>query len=311
MRNMLLAIRLRILSFLFVLSYESTAICAEVPLGSTTLREFLRDPSLVSSEGRDIEILRPLTQGRYETGRIRPNRFLIQGGLHGNEVTTTHFVTWLARRYARGQSLLNRFSLDGIEIDFVPLTNPDGAAALGRVNAHGVNLNRNFGVLWGMSREYPGPHKFSEPETRALEKLFRERSYLAAVDVHGFIDWVVAPSRPEEIRKQGLRVTDERSGLYQEWLGSLAKELEIMPGYSLKTAAALGDGGAFEDWAFWDQNTYAFCLELESLQRYFPADGQRAIPFASTESRAEVDMFLRYEAFIFRMFEHALHLRHT
>jgi hypothetical protein len=307
---MLLSIGLRTFLF-FVLFYNPSAVCAEVSLGATTLREFLGDTSLVSSEGRDIEILRPMTQVQDLAVRSRPDRFLIQGGLHGNEVTTTQFVTWLARRYARGQSLLNRFSPDLIEIDFVPLTNPDGAAAFGRVNARGVNLNRNFGVLWGMSREYPGPHKFSEPETRALEKLFRARSYLAAVDIHGFIDWVVAPSHPEEIIKQGFRVTDERRGQYQNWHDNLAKELEIMPGYTLKTAAALGDGGAFEDWAFWDQKTFAFCLELESLKRYFLSDGQRVIPFASAESRAEVDTFLRYEAFIFRMFEHAWHLRHS
>jgi hypothetical protein len=37
----------------------------------------------------------------------------------------------------------------------------------------GVDLNRNYGYLWGnkdgpCSEAYPGPHAFSEPETKAI-----------------------------------------------------------------------------------------------------------------------------------------------
>jgi hypothetical protein len=35
------------------------------------------------------------------------------------------------------------------------------------------------------------------------------------------------------------------------------------PKYKVVSAGELGDGGAIEDWAFWSQGTYAFCLELD------------------------------------------------
>src|SRR5690606_19363421 len=111
-------------------------------------------------------------------------RFLVQGGLHGNEKLASAFVLWLAQRFAAGESLLNQLQVEGAAFDFLPYANPDGAHAHSRYNARGVNLNRNFGVLWGLTRENPGKDSFSEPETRAIRYLFQESRYTAAVDVH-------------------------------------------------------------------------------------------------------------------------------
>lgn len=268
-----------------------------------------RDPSLVSAEGRDFEVIRALPRPGAAALRKARDRFLVQGGLHGDEVMTTAFVKWLARRYARGESLLNSFPHDEVEIDFLPSANPDGGVHEVRYNARGVNLNRNFGVLWGFSRENPGLSKFSEPETRAIQRLFKERAYLAAVDVHGFIDWIVAPSRPEELAGLESAVSPRRKALYRAWYGRLEQELSLMPGYTLKTAGSLGDGGAFEDWAFWEQGTFAFCMELESMRRFTGQDHGSVLEMVPKGGDANVDLFKRYEAFIYRMFQHARTLR--
>jgi hypothetical protein len=285
----------------------------EVPnaVAMTTVREWLNVPNLVSANGRDFEIIRPIGSSTVRPGHEIVDRFLIQGGLHGNEVATTEFVRWLGRRYARGESILNNFPVGEVEIDFLPSANPDGGAAGDRYNAQGVNLNRNFGVLWGISRENPGQRQFSEPETRAIKHLFEVRRYLAAVDVHGFIDWVVSPSSVEELRGLGGEghKDPKRREIYRQWYRHLEDEVTMMPSYSLKTAASLGDGGAFEDWAFWSMGTLSFCLEMESFKR-FASSGQLSVMEMTPQGDVvSIDLFKRYELFIYRMFQHARTLR--
>jgi hypothetical protein len=303
----------RVFAVLACFIFAGQVFAFEVPnaVAVSTLRELLKDPLIVSSEGRDFEIVRAIGKRLGDHSNRPVDRFLVQGGLHGNEAATTEFVKWLSRRYARGESLLNQFPVGEVEIDFLPLANPDGGAAKDRYNARGVNLNRNFGILWGVSRENPGQSQFSEPETRAIKRLFEARGYLAAVDVHGFIEWIVSPSSAEDLRNLGsLREKDQTMReAHQKWYGHLRDELSMMPGYSLKTAASLGDGGAFEDWAFWQMGTLSFCLEMEGFQRYASMGHIGVMELTPNRDGASVDLFRRYELFIFRMFQHARSIR--
>lgn len=257
-------------------------------VSSSSIAEALEDPSLQSAEGFPIPLISTKTRAHHVTSGATSGRFLVQGGLHGDEGLTVEFVTWLAARVTEGQSLLNGLP-SNTAIDFVPVANPDSFRK-SRYNAAGVNLNRNFGVLWGISREPFGPSAFSEPETRAIRALMSSRGYTAAIDVHGFVNWVVTPSSGRHISN----ASKEKTTLLEKWAQAAKRFLPTLGAYELKDAGSLGDGGAFEDWAFWGNDTLALCLEMHSHQRFQRRAG------------LQQDTFLAYESYIFNMFAEAL-----
>ena len=272
-----------------------------------SIAQLTGDPSARSTSGRDLQVI---SFEPKEANNKNTPRLLIQGGLHGNEGEASKFVLWLARRFARGESPLNQLANQNVAFDFLPYANPDGHTDGTRSNIRGVNLNRNFGILWGMSRENPGTEKFSEAETQAIRRLFAKRHYTAAIDVHGYVNWVVGPSAPEVIKAHGNKIDSAKVNAYKRWMNVLTTQTAALPGYQVKNGADLGDGGAFEDWAFWSQGTYAYCLELESANRFAsgsPEGLPKQIGLIATNS-GRVDLFLRYELFVYRTLAKAIDL---
>ncbi len=270
---------------------------------ATSISALTGDKTLKSNAGSEI-----LVYSFTPESKAPAFRFLIQGGMHGNESQASQFVLWIAKRYARGESLLNQLAADDIAIDFVPYLNPDGVSENNRYNARGVNLNRNFDVLWGVTRENPGQKSFSEPETKAIKKLFEKQKYTAAVDVHGYINWIVAPSRPEALQAAGHKISKKQIGTYNAWSQAIRKNMPMLNGYQYKTGAELGDGGAFEDWAFWKHNTLSYCLELETWFRFVPTK-KRQFNDLHQPAYGKVDKYAQYETFVYRMFQEAIAIK--
>jgi protein MpaA len=114
-----------------------------------------------SAEGRPIRAL--------QTGAAAgAPGVLVFGCIHGDECAGTR-----AARLAA-----HRCSPPGAQLTVVKNLDPDGREAGTRLNAHGVDLNRNFGSSWrpiGVpgDSEYSGPSAFSEPETRLARRLIR------------------------------------------------------------------------------------------------------------------------------------------
>ena len=101
---------------------------------------------------------------------------VIIGEMHGNEPAGV--------RLAR--AVVAKAGVRGIDLWVVPTMNPDGLAASTRQNAHGVDLNRNWGYHWiRQTGNYDsGPHPFSEPETRAMKRFLDRVDPLFVVSLH-------------------------------------------------------------------------------------------------------------------------------
>ena len=118
-----------------------------------------------------VRVLGRSVQGRplraWRIGNPRSKRHvLIVGCIHGDECAGMAIT-------ARLVDLLRPTTADLWVIQDV---NPDGLHAGTRQNAHGVDLNRNFGAMWQPigrpgSRQYSGRRPFSEPEARAVRAL--------------------------------------------------------------------------------------------------------------------------------------------
>ena len=113
-----------------------------------------------------------------------------------------------------------QYIVDNFELYFVPIVNPDGYAfniqnnpnggGMWRKNrrpnddgSHGVDLNRNFGYMWGInnsgsspdppSETYRGPYAFSEPETQCLEDFCEDYNFIIALNYHSYSNLLLYP----------------------------------------------------------------------------------------------------------------------
>jgi Zinc carboxypeptidase/N-acetylmuramoyl-L-alanine amidase len=114
---------------------------------------------------------------------------LVIGSIHGDEPEGHEIVRRLRRSHR---------DTPAVELWVVRSVNPDGVEAGSRKNARGVDLNRNFSYRWRggvppSSGYYPGPHPFSEPESRAVRRLVRRLKPRVTIWYHQPWGQVLAP----------------------------------------------------------------------------------------------------------------------
>jgi len=165
------------------------------------------------------------------TQNIRPDeprlRVLVLGGIHGDEMSSTSLAMhWI--------TLVKQNPTD-VHWRFIPLLNPDGLLSKPskRVNAHGVDLNRNFPtpnwhkqakIYWEQRtkkdpRRWPGPDPLSEPESKFLHMEMERFNPHLIVSIHapfGVLDFD-GPSVPPG--KLGRLYLDQ-VGIYPGSLGN-------------------------------------------------------------------------------------------
>lgn len=162
-------------------------------------------------------------------------RVLVVGGIHGDELTSVSVVFKWMETLGRNHSGLFHWRV-------APLMNPDGllAAEAQRMNANGVDLNRNFPTPnwfdesqrhWVQQtgsnpRRYPGGTPMSEPETRWLVdevERFRPDVIVAVHAPYGILDFDGHMPAPKQLGSLYLNLL----GTYPGSLGNFGVQHNI------------------------------------------------------------------------------------
>ena len=157
---------------------SATALASAVGARDAGSREFGH-----SVQGRDLRAVRI---GDPDARRLA----LVVGSIHGDEREGHEIIRRLRR---------SRPAVD-VKLWTVKTVNPDSVRAERRLNARGVDLNRNFPVGWRAEENlgsgyYQGPKPASEPETRGVMRLIRRLRPDVTIWYHQPWGQVLAPCR--------------------------------------------------------------------------------------------------------------------
>ncbi|HVK54797.1 MAG TPA: M14 family zinc carboxypeptidase [Burkholderiales bacterium] len=208
----------------------------------------LTPSGVVSRKGFPI-LVREIVPAAVEGGESdkEPIRILLLGGVHGDELTSSAIVfRWL--------KWINGPMARGFHWKIAPVINPDGllASTPTRVNAHGVDLNRNFPMpdwlheasnYWvkvtnSDPRRFPGPAPLSEPETQWVNDEIARFRPNVIISIHapfGLLDYD-GPAKPP--RRFG-RLWFNRLGVYPGSLGNYSGSQMNVPVITIELPHAM------------------------------------------------------------------------
>ncbi len=152
---------------------------------------------------------------------------------------------------------------------------PDGSCAVFSATSPGgfgvgVDLNRNYGGLWGgpgasdqfADPTYRGADPFSEPETRNVRNLISRRQVTMMISNHTFSNLILRPNgvNPTTIGPDGLPVGDAPD---EQAMKTLGAEMAAQNGYANIHGWELYDTtGTTEDWSYNATGGYGFTYEI-------------------------------------------------
>jgi hypothetical protein len=214
---------------------------------------------------------------------------LIVGCHHARELMSVEIPLYVMRRLLDGGSDPVLASLvAGREIWIIPIVNPDGHVYVeehsgGQSNGwwrknrrpngdgtFGVDLNRNYGYLWGYddigsspttaSETYRGTGPFSEPETAAIRDFMAARHFTTSLSFHSYGSLVLYP--------WGYAPLDTPDHPVFRALGD---SMALQNGYRAgnpKNNAIYVTNGAMDDWVYGDTGTkpklYGYTFEVNT-----------------------------------------------
>ncbi|TVQ16902.1 MAG: T9SS C-terminal target domain-containing protein [Bacteroidetes bacterium] len=184
-----------------------------------------------------------------------------------------------------------QYLIDNVEMYFVPAVNPDGyifcetthpnGGSMHRKNKRinsdgsiGVDLNRNFGYMWGhnnsgsspnpSAQTYRGTGPFSEPETTMQKEFAEEYNFLLALNNHTYSDLLIYPwGYNDQLTPDG--------DIFIEYAKFMTRENNYVYGTCYETLNYYANGVS-DDWFYGEQTTkdktFAFTPEAGK-----PSDG--------------------------------------
>jgi len=240
-------------------------------------------------------------------------RFLLMTQIHAREIVTSdvawRFIDHLVNNYGSNSAVTTL--LNGTEVWVVPVVNPDGVDVVQQggnrpllqrknqntsagncanpptsSNQAGVDLNRNTANHWGTvgsstspcSQTYRGSGADSEPETKAINRLFRQ--LFADQRGPGDNDAAPATTRGAMISIHsfaGMNLfpwgwTNRDSGNHAA-LRSIASRMSQLNGYRFGQPGEIlyNASGTSDDWSYGELGIASFTIELASCGSFTPA----------------------------------------
>ena len=210
-----------------------------------------------SVEGRDIWAMRISDNPTVDEDEDEPSVLLI-GCHHAREWISVEVPLYIAKyltdNYATNPEIQSL--VDNQQIWIVPMLNPDGHIYSRTIDSswrknrrdngdgtYGVDLNRNYGYMWGLdigssgdtsSSTYRGPYEFSEPETCAIRDLCLAHTFRSMATYHNYggevaYTWGYTWDPPPDRCRDRYRVADVMKTLMNEVHGA-GYTSEVYPG---------------------------------------------------------------------------------
>lgn len=224
-------------------------------------------------EGRPIYMVR--ISNNPEIDQDKP-KVLYTGLIHAREPAGMQqmlFQMWyLLENYATNPEI--EYLVNNLELFFIPCVNPDGyihnqntdpnGGGMWRKNKRmnaggsvGVDLNRNFGYMWGYnnsgsstdgnSMTYRGTSGFSEPETQVIKEVCESRAFSLALNNHTYSDILIYPFGYDNV------LTPD-SSIFIEYAKRMTQANGYAYGTCYQTLNYTSNGGS-DDWFYGEQTT--------------------------------------------------------
>jgi hypothetical protein len=118
---------------------------------------------------------------------------MFDGGIHGDEVGGSQNMIYFARDLCLAYNADPYITglVNNREIWIYYCVNPYGRDNMTRQNSNNVDINRDYGYVWGNEGGSPGP--FSQPETRALRDCQYSNQFVSYTNYHSGIEIVSYP----------------------------------------------------------------------------------------------------------------------